>query len=1090
MHPVKSVPTNPVIECAPFGYALHRIITNENGKPVDYEFLEVNREFERLMGLSRKKILGRRVTEILPGIVTGTFDWIAFYGIIALNGTTGEKEHYSQPLKRWYRVQAYSPEKFQFVTVFTDISNEHFYAGIADEFNRYTTTTVDYRRILDRVRELSGAQFAVLNVFDDDGKGFSSVAISGINRHIEKGASLLGFELAGKKWAYDPKREAKITQRKTTRFEKLRDLVGATLPTGVIAVLEKLFSIGEVFIVKTEREGVAAGDFTLLFRRGTTLQNGMLVESYADMVGILLARLRAERQLREHEKMFHQVWDAIGEVCWIRNAEDSRMLYVNRAYEEVWGRSCASLYENPQSFLDAVAEDDRETVGKEFLRYMQSGVFDTEYRIIRGDGVLRWVHARSFTIKGDDGAIVRHTGIAVDITPHKEAQAAIEQSEAQLRAVLENVPDGIIAADMATASFVFVNSKICHMLGYSREELLGMSVADIHPVEHLAMVHEQFEMARAGKNTYGTDLLVQRRDGSVFFVDVHNATMVLDGKACLLGVFRDVTERKKFEQELISANRELEAATKYANSLAAKAEMANIAKSEFLANMSHEIRTPLNGVMGMVELLLDTKLSDEQHRFAETLKSSGETLITLVNEILDLSKIEAGKLELESVEIDLYTLVFDSISTLAVRAYTKGLKIDCLIAPDVPPLLVGDPNRFRQILMNLVGNAVKFTDRGEIVVTIGIATPTTEAANDDENVQLCVSVKDTGIGIPEEKIPLLFDKFYQVDASTTRTYSGTGLGLAISRQLVELMNGTIGVTSVVGKGSDFHFTVLLKRSSAVSHTAQTPSPETVGWTPQLSFNKATTVLLVEDNQINQQVALAMLRKMGLTASVANNGVEALAALAAESFDVVLMDIQMPVMGGFEATQQIRDPSSGVLNHAVPIIAMTAHALKGDRERCLEAGMNGYISKPISAYTLGKELFRVHAFPAASTGISHGVGSMATGIIWNTDTMMERLGGDRERAVGLIQLFLEQTPEQLRELDHLVAEKDYPSVNLLAKTMKGAASSLGGEVFAAAAAAVETIAASENREDIGKRIDDLNERFKLLEAAMANFLRDS
>jgi PAS domain S-box-containing protein len=524
----------------------------------------------------------------------------------------------------------------------------------------------------------------------------------------------------------------------------------------------------------------------------------------------------------------------------------------------------------------------------------------------------------------------------------RTAVQELRSSESRFRRLFENVLEGVYQTS-SDGHILIANPALVRMLGYqSEEEFKRVNVeADLYArPEERAVFLRAFERDGELRNV---ELRLRRKDGEVITV-LENGRRLTDpatGQTYYEGTLTDITGRKRAEQELRNHARKLEQAQgrleQQASLLVQQSEElrqardaaleASRLKSEFLANVSHEIRTPMNGVIGMTSLLLETNLSDEQRDYATTVRRSAEFLLSIINDILDFSKVEAGRMSLQRTGFSLRQTVAHAMQLLAHSAAQKGIELSWSVDDGVPDALRGDAGRLSQVLINLAGNAIKFTESGYVRVRWAVA------AADAMGVSLRCEVSDSGIGISPESQSIVFQPFTQVDGSSTRRHGGTGLGLAICKQIIELMGGDIGVESELEKGSTFWFQVRLETQPVAAPVA-----------PAISPSRRADILVAEDNVINQRVATALIERRGYRAGVVSNGQEALDALLRQSYALVLMDCQMPVMDGFEATREFRKRESQA--RRTPVIAMTAHAMSGDRERCIAAGMDDYLSKPV------------------------------------------------------------------------------------------------------------------------------------------------
>ena len=620
-------------------------------------------------------------------------------------------------------------------------------------------------------------------------------------------------------------------------------------------------------------------------------------------------RKNKDRQLRLAEEKYRTVFDNSAVAITVTDAEE-RIISWNRLAEELLGLSGDELKNRPVQSLYTPEEWQR----LQSMDLRKKGMIqNVETQIVKKDGTALDVDICITVLKTADGGKSGSIGIIQDITERKEAERKLRVAEEKYRTIFDNSPVAITIAD-ARGMIVSWNRFSEELLGRSYDKLQGAAVQTLYPADEWEKIHS-LNIIQKGTAHFETKIVKGNGD----LMDVKTSVSVItdeQGRVTgSIGIIRDITERNRMMAELKQAK--------------VQAEKANQTKSEFLSNMSHEIRTPMNGIMGMVDLLLETVLNQEQQEYAQYVKSSADSLLTLINDILDFSKVEAGKLQIESIPFDLWSSVEEVAALLAPRAQERGLELIVRFSPDTPRRMIGDPGRLRQIVTNLVGNAIKFTHKGYVLINVDAK------ALGDGRCEFKVSVEDTGIGIPKDKIEYVFEKFTQADASTTRRYGGTGLGLAICKQLSQLMGGTIGAESHQGKGSTFWFTVVF----ALDHKAVAPLPA--------ADLAGIRVLIIDDIDLNRRIFLEQVAQWGMPAGAVASGEEGLAALhkahaLGDPYQIAILDYQLPGMDGFMLTKAIKaDP---VLKDTV-LLMLTSAGERGDAKKMEEAGVSGYLVKP-------------------------------------------------------------------------------------------------------------------------------------------------
>jgi PAS domain S-box-containing protein len=873
----------------------------------------------------------------------------------------------------------------------------------------------------------------------------------------------------------------------TGRGEEGIQLAGALRPD---LVLMDIFLAGGIDGIETAQAIRAQFNipvvFLTAFAEEETLQRARLAEPYGyiikpfeerelrTVVKMALYKHQAELELRDSEARYravtHFAHDAI-----ITADQNGTIVDWNRGAERLFGYTEAEASGQPMSRLMPSGYEELHRAGLATVpgadapnlvgaavelvgRRKDQGEFPLELSL------TRW----------ESTAGVYFTAIIRDITARKQAEDRVRT----LSQAVEQSPVTIVITG-PSGNIEYVNPKFSELTGYTRAEALGQNPRVLKSGTMPPEVYADLWQTLKRGEVWRGELHNRKKNGDLFWEQATIAAIRDDSGETthFVAVKEDITERKQLQANLVRAHDEAVAASRL--------------KSEFLATVSHEIRTPINGILGMAEMLVETGLDPDQREMGEVIKSSADNLLVIINDILDFSKIEAGKFRIVAVNFDLRALVEETRALLAPRAQARQLALRCELGAAPAGWQLGDAGRIRQVLTNLLGNAIKFTERGEITISV------LETRASAGRVAVRVAVRDTGIGIPLLAQAKLFQAFTQVDGSITRKFGGTGLGLAISRQLMELMGGTIGFESVLGRGSTFWFELELGRGTAP------PAEDPAAAGNAEARPAGLRVLVADDNALNQTVARVMLGRMGHTADVVGNGEEALAQLARHAYSVVLMDCQMPLLDGYEATRRIRAGQVAGVNPRLPIIALTAYALADDRQKCLEAGMNDYLAKPVRAVELQAALQRCGlvpgklAAPAAMKLAAPAALKLAAPAPAEKSSpevldlgLLEMMRGLPGRAgpsllPELIAAFIREEATRMPELAVLAEEREAVKFARVAHTFAGSCANLGGQQMRWAALALERAATTGAWTEVPGHFAALHEASARFHAALAH-----
>ena len=774
----------------------------------------------------------------------------------------------------------------------------------------------------------------------------------------------------------------------------------------------------------------------------------------SSQVALAIDRKGQEEHLARQNARLNAIFESGAQLMWNVDRR-GRLVSFNRNYADFFtlrNNVPPALGTSPLDADVAMSDEATRTALRQHYQAAERGESQQfEIRVAVPGGSYRWLSLALSPIYLADGSFEEISAQAQDITVIKNSQLELAAQEEKFRSIFESFQDIFYRTD-ENGHFTIVSPSVQQVLGYPTTEVLGIDALQAYwnPEQHHLLVAE---LLRAGE--------LRNFEAQLRHHDGYPVSMLINARRTATGtegIAHDITEIRRIQDDLRLAKEE--------------AEAASAAKTQFLANMSHELRTPMNGIIGMIDLLGESGLNAEQADYVDTLRTSSEALLTILNDILDLSKIQAGKMRLHNAPLAITDLLDRLHSLFTYRALQKELRFTCQIAPEAPPIVISDEVRLLQILANLVANAIKFTSQGTVNVVVS-----STCEEEDSWCTLRFAVQDSGIGISADDAARLFTSFTQLDTTPSKAYGGTGLGLAISKELAELLGGTIGVISDVGQGSTFWFTIRCRTAETLAPST-TPVPAVL---TSASFQvpgeeSGPRILLVDDNPINQKVAARLLTKLGCRVDVAGDGYEAIAraTLATADYRLILMDIQMPGLDGIAATHAIREQLGSA---CPPVVAMTAYSMPDDAERFLQAGLDGYLPKPVKQQQLAQTLARwvMGPLPVAEELTPAPVPAAPPAIDPDVLAQLRQLGGT-EFASDLYTEFAEETTGLLQQANAAWQARNVPALHPLLHQLKGTAGTLGITALAEQALTLEQAIKHNKNHDLGAGLTELNRRF--------------